>query len=178
VTEDWPELAELIARIEEGAAEGWQRASQVRAQAAGLAPHVVGLAQQFVDLGVDVHLRQLNERLLGGLGSVELVEGGMGVERIAALVWPADIHPQPASSEAEQGEGLYRIEVWLGPGLQDGRARIRIAGAKRLEAVLPTSAERFRAALLSVFQSPMFVQRPPAEETDGDEVSTDEDAAT
>jgi len=177
VTEDWPELAELIARIEEAGADGWQRASQVRAQAAGLAPHVEGLAQQFVDLGVDAHLRQLNERLLAGLGSVELIVGGMGVEWVAALVWPADIHPQPPPSEVEEGEGLYRIEVWLGPGLQDGRARIRIAGAKRLEAVLPTSPERFRAALLAVFQSPMFVRRTAAEETNGDEVSTDEDAA-
>ena len=177
MTDEWPELAELVAQIEGLESEGWKRSAEVRTQTSGLALHIASLAQCFADLEVDTHLRLLNDKLLGGLGSVELIQGGMGVERIAALVWPSDIHPQPPTGE-EQAEGVYRIEVWLGPGLQDGKARIRIAGAKRLEAVLPTSAERFRAALLLVFQNPAFMPRPASPETDEGEVSENEDAVS
>ncbi|MGI8549522.1 MAG: hypothetical protein ACR2PL_01820, partial [Dehalococcoidia bacterium] len=47
----------------------------------------------------------------------------------------------------------------LGPDLPTGRTRIRISGAKKMEATLPTSVERFRAALLTVFRNPQFVER-------------------
>ncbi len=48
-----------------------------------------------------------------------------------------------------------------------------IAGSKRLEAVLPTSLERFRAALLAVFKNPAFLLRPD-DQTES-EVSENED---
>ena len=172
MTADWPELAQLVSEIIELDAEGWRRSSEVRSQANSLSLHVAAVEQCFTELDIGSHLRILNERLLAGVGSVELVEGGMGIERIASLVWPSEIHPQPTPG-SEQAAGMYRIEVWLGPGPQDGKPRIRIAGTKRLEAVLPTSSERFRTALLAVFQNPAFLPRP--EDQPEAEVSENED---
>jgi len=65
-----------------------------------------------------------------------------------------------------EGEGEYRVEVFLHLG-PDGRGRIRVEGAKRLEAPLPTSRTRLRSVLLTAIQSPKFVEKagaPSAEE--------------
>lgn len=162
---DWPELDALCEELRQANEEQWKRTEELRQQLNSLQPHLDLIAQQFHDLQVDEHLRALNDRLLGGLGSVEIIHGGVGIEYAAGLLWPGHVHPQ-AEDEDAAAEDMYRIDVWLGPGLQDGRARIRIAGAKRLEAVLPTSGERFRSALLSVFRNPQRVVRPSAEEAD------------
>ena len=162
--EEWPELTELVEQVRTENGEGWQRTERLRQELGGLQPHLELVARQAAELDVEGHLRLLNEHLLAGLGNLESFHSGMGIERVTALAWPADLHPQPAGDQVTES-GTYRIEVWLGPGLQDGRARIRIAGSKRLEAVLPTSPERFRSALLSVFRNPLFVASPegPAE---------------
>jgi hypothetical protein len=183
--DDWPELDELIQELQQANEERWQRTQELRQQLDGLQPQLELVELQFRALQVDEHLRLLNERALGGLGNVEVVHGGVGIEYAAALVWPPHIHPGVDGGQPDE-EGVYRIDVWLGPGLQDGRGRIRIAGARRLEAVLPTSTERFRSALLSVFRDPQRVARPAGTETvetagqqeapAGDDTAASEDA--
>jgi hypothetical protein len=163
--EDWTELEELAGELRQQDEERWKQLDELRQQFEALQPHVEVIKRQFSELEVDAHLHALNQRLLGGLGSVEMIHSGAGLEYIAALVWPAHVSPQ-AAPEGAAAEGAYRIEVWLGPGLQDGRPRIRISGSKRLEAVLPTTTARFRSALLSVFQAPQFIARPEGEPTE------------
>jgi hypothetical protein len=160
---DWPELDALVQELQQANEERWRKTDELRQQISGLQTQLGVITQQFEALQVDGHLRALNDRLLGGLGSIEIVHGGVGIEYAAALVWPGHVHPR-SDDEQPVEESMYRIEVWLGPGLDDGRARIRIAGAKRLEAVLPTSGERFRSALLSVFSNPQRMARPVSEE--------------
>jgi hypothetical protein len=162
VTDDWHELDLLVEELRAVHGESWQRTEQLRQQMSGLQPHLEIIAQQYEELAVASHLTTLNERLLAGMGSVELIESGMGFEHVAALVWPSQLDPRDLGGRDK--EGYFRIEVWMGPGLQDGRARVRLAGAKRLEATLPTNPERFRSALLAVFRDPQFVERPEPEE--------------
>jgi hypothetical protein len=164
----------LVAQIREENSVGWQRSMAVRAQASALQAHIELIAGQYDALQIENCLRDLNQELLAGLGNVELVHAGMGLERVAALTWPADIHPR-ASAETERPEdGVYRVEIWLGPALEDGKAKIRIAGAKRLEAALPTSSDRFRSALLAVFHNPLFLARPAADTTAEDSTDSNE----
>jgi hypothetical protein len=153
--DDWSELDDLVNELRQQHEERWQRLDDLRQQFSALQPHVDVIGRQVSDLAVDDHLHAVNQRLLGGLGSVETVRSGAGVEYIAALLWPA--HIAPTAAPDAPGDGVYRIEVWLGLGLEDGRPRIRISGSKRLEAVLPTTSARFRAALLAVLKSPQFV---------------------
>lgn len=176
MVEEWPELTELVEQVRSDNAEGWQRTERLRQELGGLQPHLELIAAQFAELDIEGHLRLLNERLLAGMGNLESIHSGMGIERVAALAWPVDFHPQQTGEETARS-GMFRIEVWMGPGLQDGRARIRIAGAKRLEAVLPTSAERFRTALLAVFRNPLFVASSSADGTQ-EEAPAQEQAPT
>lgn len=159
--DDWSELEELVNDLEQRYEERWRQLAELRQQMAALQSHLEIIRRQFDELEVDAHLQALNQKLLGGLGSVEMIHSGAGIEYIAALVWPAHIVPQDIQDASE--DGVYRIEVWLGPSLEDGRPRIRISGSKRLEALLPTSSNRFRSALLTVFQSPMFIVRPESD---------------
>jgi hypothetical protein len=160
---DWPELDALYEELRRENEERWRRTDELRQRLAELQPQIDIISHQFSDLQVDQHLRSINDRLLAGLGSVEVVYGGVGIEYAAALVWPGHAHSQAVGDEAAD-EAMYRIDVWLGPALEDGRARIRITGAKRLEAPLPTSGERFRTALLTVFRNPQRIERPAMEE--------------
>jgi hypothetical protein len=172
--DNWAELELLIEELRSANQERWTRMEAMRLQLAGLQPHLDVISRQYEALEIERHLREMNDRLLGGLGNVEVVHSGMGIEFIAALIWPASLGPAEADDGPEES-AICRIEVWLGPGLQDGRARIRIAGAKRLEAVLPTSSERFRVALLSVFRNPQMVLQPASGVSD-DEQGADETA--
>jgi hypothetical protein len=168
--DDWAELEQLIEELRSANQERWTLMETTRQQLAGLQPHLDVISRQYEALEIERHLREMNERLLGGLGNVEVVQSGMGIEFIAALIWPASLGPAEADNSPEEGT-ICRIEVWLGPGLQDGRARIRIAGAKRLEAVLPTTSERFRIALLSVFRNPQMVRQPVSGATEEEQGS-------
>jgi hypothetical protein len=161
--DDWAELDALVEELRQEDVERWHQLDELRIQLGTLQPISEVITRQFSELQVDAHLGAINDRLLGGFGSVEVVHSGAGIEYAAALVWPAHVGPHAPPEESEGG--VYRIEVWLGPNLQDGRARIRIEGAKRLEATLPTSSGRFRAALLTVFRNPQFVDRVVETET-------------
>src|SRR4051794_33798656 len=107
---EWPELDALVQELREANEERWKTAEELRQQLQALQPHVEVLSRQFEDLQVDAHLRLLNERMLAGLGSVELVHAGTGIEFLAALVWPAHVHPAETAHESSTGE-VYRIEV-------------------------------------------------------------------
>jgi hypothetical protein len=173
VIDDWQELEGLVEELRSAREESWQRAEQLRQQMSSLQPHLEIIARQYEDLGVAAHLGRLNEKLLAGMGSVEVIESGLGFERVAALVWPAQIDPR--DRDGSESDGYFRIEIWMGPGFQDGRPRVRIAGAKRLEATLPTNAERFRSALLMAFRDPQFVERPDLKK-EGEESSDSEES--
>lgn len=180
---EWPELDALLEEMQAEDAERWQAAQELRKHFEQLQPQIQVVAQQYETLQVQASLQALNDRLLSGMGTVELVHSGVGIEFIASLVWPAYVDPRGAAEESAK-EGLYRIEVWLGPGMQDGQPRIRISGEKRLEAKLPTSTERFRAALISVFRNPRFAPREapaeaPDQEPDGEQAArSDEESET
>jgi hypothetical protein len=161
--DNWPELDALYEELRRENEEHWRRTDELRQKLAELQPQIDIISQQFGDLQVDQHLRSINDRLLAGLGSVEVIYGGVGIEYAAALVWPGHAQTQ-AEGDDSADEAMYRIDVWLGPALEDGRARIRLVGAKRLEAFLPTSSERFRTALLTVFRNPQRVERPETED--------------
>jgi hypothetical protein len=171
---DWPELDAVYAELRQANEERWRRTDELRQQLAELQPQIDVISRQFVDLRVDEHLRSINDRLLAGLGSVEVVYGGVGIEYAAALVWPGHAHPIE-EIDGPSEDSMYRIDVWLGPTLEDGRARIRIVGAKRLEAVLPTNGERFRTALLMAFRNPQRLERPRPPETQGSEAELDQE---
>ena len=124
--DDWPELDALVEELQQANEERWKTAQDLRQQLQMLQPSKSRCYRASLKaLQVDAHLRLLNERLLAGLGSVELIHAGTGIEYVAALVWPAHVHPGERAGEPEVGE-VCRIEVWLGPNLEDGHARIRI----------------------------------------------------
>jgi hypothetical protein len=108
------------------------------------------------DLAAEAALAQVRDRLLAGMGVLQHLSFELGLERRLALVWPAAADPR---SELSGTAGEYAIEVrlWMG---EDGRARVRVTGQKRLEAVLPVSREKFRGALLSAVRAPLFTRRP------------------
>src|SRR5712692_7412077 len=110
--DDWPELEALIQELQQANEDRWRRTQELRQQLDGLQPHLELIEQQFRALQVDEHLRLLNDRALGGLGSVEIVHGGVGIEYAAALVWPPHVHPQVEGEQTDE-ECLFRIDVWL-----------------------------------------------------------------
>ena len=127
-------------------------------------------AQQ--ELQIDEHITHINDRFLLGGGMVQRWEVFGGLERVVTLAWPAAADPRP---ERRDAGGEYRLEVWL--GLHDnGRPRIRITGAKRLQALLPVSAENFRAALLAALREPTLAGRE-GEAPDTDDQSAEPSAA-
>lgn len=158
---DWPELDALAQEIREQNDARWQQTDTLRRHFQELRGQHGLAADQFASLKVQELLEVINEQVLAGLGTVEVVQSGAGMEVLAALAWPAFCDPRV--SEESSDAGVYRIEVWLGLDPQSSRLRIRLAGEKRLEATLPTSEERFRAALLQVFRSPRFLSHGPAE---------------
>lgn len=157
---EWPELDALVDEIRVGNEERWRQTQELHEQLGQIQAQLEVVGRQYDELQVRQLLQEINERLLGGLGTLESMHGGKGLEFVAALVWPQ--HCDPRSMAAEQPDGVYRINVWLGLNLQDGKPRIRISGAKRLQASLPTSVDRFRAALLTVFRDPEFLANPQA----------------
>ena len=153
--EEWPELDTLAAELREQSHEGWQQVDELRSQFEPLNAQKDLIASQCVELRVRELLQSINTRILGGLGTLEIVQAGAGLELIHGLVWSPHIDPRRHADEAEGT--VYRIDVWLGLSLEDAKARVRIIGAKRLEATLPTSPERFRSALLAVLREPRLL---------------------
>jgi hypothetical protein len=149
----WEELEQLCNELQE-AGDAWtERRSRIDAERAAIQPVIDQLEQHYTALAVEATLEEVRGQLLGGGGMMQRMHSTYGLERLAALWWPAAVDPRP---DLAGKEGEYRVEVWLGVGEQ-GRPRVRIVGERRLEAVLPVSTEKFRSALLSAVRQPAFV---------------------
>jgi hypothetical protein len=149
----WEELEQLCNELQE-AGEAWtERRSRIDAERKAIQPVIDQLEQHYAALAVETALEEVREQLLGGAGVTQRMHSTYGLERLAALWWPAAVDPR---ADLATAEGEYRVEVWLGVSEQ-GRPRVRIAGERRLEAVLPVSTEKFRSALLSAVRRPAFV---------------------
>jgi hypothetical protein len=173
---EWPELDALVEELRAQHEERWRGMEELRTQLEQLQTQLQLVVQQVELLQVRETLRLLNERLLGGMGWIEMIESGAGIEYTAALIWPSVADPRAPAGEPDK-QGMYRIDVWLGLSPEAAQPRVRIAGAKRLEARLPTSDERFRAALLSVFRNPRFVEHDLGASTPEPEAVTEPSAA-
>ena len=152
---DWTDLDAYCGQLRADYAEWADRLRTVQAQLAAMRATLGGLGAQYVALGIEEDLERLNELVLGGAAMCQSVRLGFDLERYVALFWPVSVDPRPTMVRSE-GEGEYRVEVWLHIG-PDGRGRIRIEGEKKLEAPLPTSREKVRRVLLGAIQAPKFV---------------------
>jgi hypothetical protein len=189
--ETWDELETLLDELR-AANEQW------RASVEGLteqlaAARAVGdkLDQFYADLGVLDALLTINRRIFNESGRLHTARSDYGLTRVAALIWHSVEDPRPELAAAPP-EGMYSIEVRLGPryllGVSGGaiapgdeRLYVLIQGEKQLLAPLPTSRERFRAALLRAFAAPGYsgparVAGEHAEAAAG--VSTDQPSGT
>src|SRR5262245_12517341 len=155
---DWPALDAYREQLRAEHAEWRERIDTLNTQLLGVQPILDTIAAQYAALGVEEDLLRLSQAVLGGAGMMQRVRFDYDLERFITLAWPAPTDPRPPLAQA-QGEGEYRVDVWFGIG-PDGRGRVRVEGAKRLEAPLPTSRERLRAVLLAAVQSPRHVQPP------------------
>ncbi|MGI8550870.1 MAG: hypothetical protein ACR2PL_08810, partial [Dehalococcoidia bacterium] len=103
---DWPELDALFGELREQNEERWKQAEELREQFGRLGPQFETVGRQWDELQVRNLLQTLNERLLGGLGTLELVQSGGGIEFIAGLLWPPSIDPRAADEELSR-DGVY-----------------------------------------------------------------------
>ena len=163
---DWPDLDAYQAQLREEHEDWAERLRAVQTQLATVRPMVAQITAQYDALGVEQDIGRLCEAVLGGAGMIQRVRFDFDLERYLTLVWPVKADPRPALAEA-QGAGEYRVDVWFGIGA-DGRPRVRVEGAKRLEAPLPTSRERLRRVLLAAVQSPRHVLAAASPEAGGE----------
>ena len=170
---DWPDLDAYRQQLREEHAAWSERLHTVQTQLASVRPVLAQIAAQYEALGVEQDIMWLCEAVLGGAGMVQRVRFDFDLERYLTLAWPAQADPRPALAEAH-AEGEYRVDIWFGIG-PDGRARVRVEGAKRLEAPLPTTRERLRKVLLGAVQSPRHI--PAGTEAGAPEAAAPEPAA-
>jgi hypothetical protein len=168
----WEQLDALVTELQ-AANEEWSRsAEQLSGQLAAFKTITEQLDAALDALAVMDAIGALNERLFSGAARVHQARTYYGLSRVAALVWHAIEDPRPAMAAAAPG-GMYSIEVRLGPryllgvqkdggGAGDERLSILIEGEKQLVATLPTTAEKFRSALLRAFAAPGY-SGPPRE---------------
>lgn len=159
MADTWEALDALIADVET-ANTGWAEAREQRErERAAMATMLDQIEAHLRDFAVEAALDQIRERLLGGAGIIERMATIYNLERLYALIWPAAADPRPELSAAA---GEYRITVQLGIGEQF-RPRVLVMGAKRMEALLPVAADKFRAVLLNAVRNPAFAAHPSAE---------------
>jgi hypothetical protein len=173
----WEELDSLVLELK-SANEEWSRSSeQLSGQLEAFKAITDQLDETLNAIGVIEALTALNERLFNGAARVHQARTYYGLSRAAALVWHAIEDPRPEMANAAP-RGMYSIEVRLGPryllgvqkdagGAGDERLSILIEGEKQLVATLPTTAQKFRAALLRAFAAPSC--SGPPRETEGTE---------
>ncbi len=157
---EWDELEQLCREIEEAHGEAAGRRERLRGEREALKPALEEIERFWQELAPEQALEQVRDRLLGGSALVQRVTAVYGLERVAALVWPASADPRP---ELASAKGEYRVQVLLGLN-ERGRPRVRVMGAKRLEAVLPVAPEKFRAVLLGAVRAPEHVATEEAAE--------------
>lgn len=153
MTAEWDELEQLCREIEAASGEAAERRERLRSERETLQPALEQIERFWQELAPEQALEQVRDRLLGGSALLQRVSALYGLERVAALVWPAYADPRPDLAAAQ---GEYRVQVLLGLN-ERGRPRIRVTGAKRLEAILPVAPEKFRAVLLGAVRAPEHV---------------------
>jgi hypothetical protein len=171
----WEELDALCAEAHALDSAWSERHARLVAEMESLRPILDLLNQHHQQLAPEQALEQVRERLLDGAGIIQQTSASFGLDRLVVLAWPAAADPRP---ELSGKAGEYRVEVWLGINEQ-GRPRVRVVGAKRLEAVLPAPIARFRDVLLSAVRAPAFtpvVSDEPAPDS-GDQPPDDQAAA-
>jgi len=174
--EAWEELDALAEELRATNAVWQENAAALHQQIDALRPDLDALEDQFVALQIGETLRELCRRLLNDAGRVHAVRMEFGILRSVALTWESTADPRQAG---EAAAGQYSIDVRIGPryllGIEpagatapDLRLSILIAGEKQLVATLPTTTERFRAAVLRAFRAPKFTEPPQEQGSDAE----------
>lgn len=159
--DEWEELETLCREIEEaGSPEAAERRNRLRAHLEALTPALDVVGQHVSALDPEGALARIRDRLLGGAGVIQQTVLEHGLDRLTVLAWGAAADPRPEMAGAR---GEYQIEIWLGLS-ETGRPRVRVVGAKRLEAALPVAVEKFRSVLLGAVRAPKFSPYPAEEE--------------
>lgn len=173
MTDTWDELDALCEELHALNDEASERRAHLAAELESLRPVLDLLDRHDADLAPGPALEAVRTRLLGGAGVIQRTATAFGLDRLLVLAWPAGADPRPDLSVAA---GEYRVEVWLGLSEQ-GRARVRVVGAKRMEAALPVPVEKFRAVLLDAVRAPAFTPYPTSEDTEKNAAPAPEPAA-
>lgn len=172
--DQWEELEALVNELR-AQNEAWSKATEaLAAQLEGFGAVTEQIEQHYNDLAVQEALLALARRALNDAARLHSARLNYGLTRSAALVWYPMDDPRQALAEAPP-EAHYSIEVRIGPryllgvtgdarAAGDQRVGILIEGEKQLFAVLPTTPEKFRAALLRAFQAPHYSGPPRGEE--------------
>ena len=150
---EWDELEQLCQEIEEASSEVGGRRERLHAEQEALKPALAEIERFWQELAPEQALEQVRDRLLGSAAVIERATAVYGLERMAVMVWPAHADPRP---ELASAKGEYRVQVLVGLN-ERGRPRVRVTGAKRLEAILPVAPEKFRAVLLGAVRAPEHV---------------------
>ncbi len=132
------------------------------------------LARHEADLAIPAQLDHIRQQALGGSGVLLVQRDVHDHVRLYLLGWPALIDPRPdlAAPSVE-----CRITVVLGPASSGARASVQVIGARRLEAGLPVTVEKFRAALMRALREPQRLQlSAPATDAHDEDGSPDQEA--
>ena len=150
----WEELEALCRELPASDEGETDARSQLKAQIEMLRPALEALDRHDSDLATEEALMLVRDRLLGGAAVIQRISFEYGLERLVTMMWPAALDPRPDLARAG---GEYRIEVWLQMG-EDARPRVRVIGARRMEATLPVAREKFRAVLLGAVRAPAYLE--------------------
>jgi len=177
---DWAELDALVAELR-GANPEWAKRLDEREKESKDAEQVAAqiaaeVDRHFTELGVREALEALARQALADTATLHEARGPFGYTRAMTLVWrPAD-DPRPELTTVQ--DARLTLEVSIGPRMllpieppaADTRLTVAIIGEKRLIATLPTTREKFRAALLRAFAAPARLpagrQPPPGAEAE------------
>ncbi len=156
MSDPWTEFDEYCAELEAAGAAEDERRAAMTAGLETLRPALDLLHRQHGEFEVEALLNQASQRLFGGIAVIERVTTSLALNVHYALQWPAFADPRP---DRRTADGEYAVQIWLGLDEQ-GRASVRVAGERRLQARLPVSIERFRAVLLTALREPAFIAAP------------------
>jgi hypothetical protein len=162
----WEELDALVAGLRSENTAWAERIDALAGEAETLGKLTADVDRQYEALGVREAFEALAQAVLAGAATIYEARRPFGYSRQATLAWHAGDDPRAAFAD-EPRDSLLTLDVAVGPRLLlDGggdaagaeRLTVLIMGDKRLLATLPTSRERFRAALLRAFAAPRHGQ--------------------
>lgn len=177
---DWAELDALVAELR-GANPEWAKRLDEREteskDAGQIATQIAAEVERHVaELGVREALEMLARQALADMATLHEARGPFGYTRTMTLVWRSADDPRPELAATQ--DARLTLEVSIGPRMLlpiepppgDTRLTVAIIGEKRLIATLPTTREKFRAALLRAFAAParLPTSRQPAPGAEGE----------